>query len=209
MNQFIIAGVGYDDLQAGEGNTLYQLAAAVVGVGLGSKCKREADLQRVLHVLHIAMMVGVAGLGALCWAVNNGAAGSAVGSGSSASGAGGQDGRQLFAGAVAGMLLIMTLLGGTLMGMLPFCLQQACYTVAPASENVVSGLIYFIAMVVAASLTQLMSVIAPMSSVELVVALISVEFCMFAFCCQVPPSYASEADSGAKVLLLGGRAPPP
>ena len=114
-----------------------------------------------------------------------------------------EDGK-LFAGAVGGMLLVMTLLGGTLMGMLPFCLQQACYTVAPASENVVSGLIYFIAMVVAASLTQLMSVIAPIWSVALVTALIVTEFYMFGFCCRVPPRHASDREQVDPLLDAGG-----
>lgn len=159
MNQFILAGVGFDDLSAGEGNTLYQLAAAVVGVGVGSRCESEVDLQKVLHVLHIAMAVGVVGFGALCAAVAAVADDSGV----------------PFAGAVGVMLLVMTLLGGTLMGMLPFCLQQACYTVAPASENVVSGLIYLVAMLVAASLTQLTSTVTPIESVALVTAIIVLE----------------------------------
>ena len=175
MNQFILAGVGFTDLQAGEGNTLYQLAAAVVGVGLGSKCEREADLQRVLHALHIVMMVGVAGFASLCWAVHVHSSAHESSSDSS-SGSPEAEQQQLFAGAVGGMLLIMTVLGGSLLGMLPFCLQQACYTVAPASENVVSGLIYLVAMVVAASLTQVTAVATPIASVALVTALIATEF---------------------------------
>jgi hypothetical protein len=159
MNQFILAGVGFDDLSAGEGNTLYQLAAAVVGVGVGSRCESEVDLQKVLHLLHVAMAVGVVVFGALCAVVAAASDGSGV----------------PFAGAVGVMLLIMTLLGGTLMGMLPFCLQQACYTVAPASENVVSGLIYLVAMLVAASLTQLTSTVAPIWSVALVTAIVVLE----------------------------------
>ena len=47
MNQFILSGVGYDDLSSGEGNTLYQLLAALVGVGLGSRVTCEADLRTV------------------------------------------------------------------------------------------------------------------------------------------------------------------
>ena len=159
MNQFVLAGVGFDDVSAGEGNTLYQLAAAVVGVGVGSRCESEADLQKVLHVLHIAMAVGIVIFGSLCAVAVNTSDGSGL----------------LFPGAVGVMLLVMTLLGGTLMGMLPFCLQQACYTVAPASENVVSGLIYLVAMLVAASITQVASTIAPIWSVALITCLVVLE----------------------------------
>ena len=211
MNQFILAGVGLSDLQAGEGNALYQLAAAVVGVGLGSKCKSEADLQRVLHALHIAMMVGVAGFASLSWAVHvystiSEAPDSGFSSSFSSADGGQQQppppppSQQPFAGAVEGMLLIMTLLGGSLMGMLPFCLQQACYTAAPASENVVSGLIYLVAMVVAASLTQVTAAVPPLASVALVTALIVTEFSMYAFCCKVPPSYVGGGGGGKQPL---------
>ena len=159
MNQFVLAGVGFDDVRAGEGNTLYQLAAAVVGVGIGSRCETEADLQRALHWLHIVMAIGTVVFASLCAVVLETSAGSGL----------------LFPGAVGVMLLVMTLLGGTLMGMLPFCLQQACYTVAPASENVVSGLIYLVAMLVAASLTQLTAIIAPIWSVALITFLVVLE----------------------------------
>ena len=53
MNQFILAGVGFDDLQAGEGNTLYQIAAAVVGVGL---CVHQAML--LLRVVFGSILTG-------------------------------------------------------------------------------------------------------------------------------------------------------
>lgn len=67
-----------------------------------------------------------------------------------------------------------------------------------------SGLIYFIAMVVAASLTQLMSVIDPIWSVALVTVLIATEFYMFGFCCRVPTR--SEHEESAQDSLLGGTA---
>ena len=104
MNQFILSGVGYDDLSSGEGNTLYQLLAALVGVGLGSRVTCEADLRTVLRALHVAMAVGVVGFGVLCAAV-------------------GSEG--VFSGSIVLMLGVMSLLGATLMGLLPFVLQQA------------------------------------------------------------------------------------
>jgi hypothetical protein len=56
----------------------------------------------------------------------------------------------VFAGSFPLMLLVETLLGVSLMGMLPFALQQAVLDCQPASENVVAGLIYIIAMSLAA-----------------------------------------------------------
>ena len=111
MNQFILSGVGYDDLSSGEGNTLYQLLAALVGVGLGSRVTCEADLRTVLRALHVAMAVGVVGFGVLCAAV-------------------GSEG--VFSGSIVLMLGVMSLLGATLMGLLPFVLQQAVCECPPS-----------------------------------------------------------------------------
>ena len=203
MNQFILSGVGYDDLSSGEGNTLYQLLAALVGVGLGSRVTCEADLRTVLRALHVAMAVGVVGFGVLCAAV-------------------GSEG--VFSGSIVLMLGVMSLLGATLMGLLPFVLQQAVCecsalpmrtvlssqtpslthcslaarsdTVAPVSENVVSGLIYIVAMVVAASLTQVTSMISAMWSVAIVVGLLVLELGLFAGCVArawSPPTVADQA----------------
>ena len=187
MNQFILSGVGYDDLSSGEGNTLYQLLAALVGVGLGSRVTCEADLRTVLRALHVAMAVGVVGFGVLCAAV-------------------GSEG--VFSGSIVLMLGVMSLLGATLMGLLPFVLQQAVCecspsrlillrsslivrggpdTVAPVSENVVSGLIYIVAMVIAASLTQVTSMISAMWSVAIVVGLLVLELGLFAGCVARAP----------------------
>ena len=62
--------------------------------------------QTVLRGLHVVMAVTAAALGALCCVVHA--------RGGEAEGV-----------AVGAMLLLMSLLGATLMGMLPFCLQQA------------------------------------------------------------------------------------
>jgi hypothetical protein len=171
--------------------------------------RTRVDLQKVLRLLHLAMMLGVVGWGALCSAAKmmhasdsaEAVAGSSSGGSSDGLQAEAEAEKQLFVGAVGSMLAVMTLLGGTLMGMLPFCLQQACYTVAPASENVVSGLIYLVAMVVAASLTQLTSMIAPIASIALVVALLAAEFGMFWFWCKLSPPRSDAYDEQSERLL--------
>jgi hypothetical protein len=189
MNQFILAGVGYSDLQAGAGNTVYQLAAALVGVGLGSRVTGEAGLRKVLPPLHAGMVGGLAVLGGLCAVLVHRGSGGAP---------------SVFPGAVPVMVATMGLLGATLMGMLPFCLQQAVYAASPASENVVSGLIYLIAMLVAAGGTQLVAAIDPLISVGLVVAVLLVE--TSAYCFLVRPSGNSGGSGGdtgtARAVLL-------
>ena len=73
------------------------------------------------------------------------------------------------------MLAVMTLLGGTLMGMLPFCLQLLVHVCAPASDNVVAGLVYILAMALAAALTQCCADAPPLATLLLAVGLLAVE----------------------------------
>ena len=47
--------------------------------------------------------------------------------------------------AVSAMLLLLALLGGSLLGALPFCLQQCALACAPAGENLTSALLYAVA----------------------------------------------------------------
>jgi hypothetical protein len=51
MNQLLLSGVGYNDLNAGEGNMVYQVAAALAGVLLGSRCEREQGAASVASFL--------------------------------------------------------------------------------------------------------------------------------------------------------------
>ena len=46
---------------------------------------------------------------------------------------------------MSAMLLLLALLGGSLLGALPFCLQQCALACAPAGENLTSALLYAVA----------------------------------------------------------------
>ena len=76
-------------------------------------------------------------------------------------------------------------------------------TVAPVSENVVSGLIYIVAMVIAASLTQVTSMISAMWSVAIVVGLLVLELGLFAGCVARAWSPTTAADQAG--LLVSPR----
>ena len=76
-------------------------------------------------------------------------------------------------------------------------------TVAPVSENVVSGLIYIVAMVIAASLTQVTSMISAMWSVAIVVGLLVLELGLFAGCVARAWSSPTAADQAG--LLVSPR----
>eukprot|EP00947_MAST-08B_sp_MAST-8B-sp1_P000338 g338.t1 len=158
MNQFLLAEFGFTDFEAGMGNTVYQLTAALVGVILGGRVTHPRDLRSVIRGMHAVAAVASTGLGLLCWA-------------------GLTHGR--YRGAVPAMIAVMVLLGGSLMGMLPFLLQQAVHTVAPASENVVAALIYLVAMSIAAGLTSVTSSVSPTTAMTIVAGLAVAEQFMF------------------------------
>ena len=158
FSKFLLAKFGYTDFEAGIGNTVYQLSAALVGVVLGGRVTQPSDLRVVIRGLHVVTAIASTAFGIMCWA------GSVYGR---------------YTGAVPLMITVMVLLGGSLMGMLPFLLQQAVHTVAPASENVVSGLIYLVAMSIAASLTAAVSAFAPLTSMCVIGGLVVAELLMF------------------------------
>eukprot|EP00040_Diaphanoeca_grandis_P019433 m.102639 g.102639 ORF g.102639 m.102639 type:complete len:507 (+) comp27425_c0_seq1:377-1897(+) len=170
MNQFLLSEFGFTDIEAGFGNAAYQLAAAVVGVGLGGRVTQPRHLRVVIRGLHVVAAISSIGLAVVCWSSRT-------------------YGR--YHGDVSIMVTVMALLGASLMGMLPFLLQQAVETVAPAPENVVSGLIYLVAMAIAASLTEVTSTIEPVTSMIVISGLLSFEMMLFAlfdpqsrFCCR-------------------------
>ena len=135
--QEMLVGIGFSDVEAGYANCVYQSASAVLGVVLGSQLTTVASLVPSLHLLHGLSAVSFLALSAVCASLL-------------------AAGRAAFAAAPALMLGAMTALGASLMGMLPVALQLAVGRVH-APENVVCGLIYMIAMVIAASLTTVVS----------------------------------------------------
>lgn len=77
------------------------------------------------------------------------------------------------------MILTTVGLGSSIFGMLPFALEYAVYLVDPVSENVVCGLIYFVAMIIAAGGNQILSYISPFACVLWLCIFCAVEFYLF------------------------------
>ena len=184
MLPFVLSGVGFSDVQSGVGTTVYQSAAAVVGVLLGSRVAGQRQLSAALRGLHAGAGVATAAVALLCWSV-------------------GRRGRHGEAPAwdepaVAAMLGVTALLGGTLMGALPFCLQQVVLSSAAAGENLVNALLYLVAMPVAAGLTQLCASLPPLRSLGLVGGLVALELALF-FGCD-PQSRVGKATDAAVLL---------
>eukprot|EP00041_Stephanoeca_diplocostata_P037661 m.1433435 g.1433435 ORF g.1433435 m.1433435 type:complete len:452 (-) comp25080_c0_seq11:4744-6099(-) len=101
MVQYILSTVGFADVNSGFGNAAYQLAAATSGILLGWYVTGPGHLRRVLRGLHVLAMVFAGGLLAVCWLTQTHTLGMSA--------------------AVPLMLVAMTGLGATLMGLLPFC----------------------------------------------------------------------------------------
>ena len=173
LNQFLLTGFGMSDTSAGAANTVYQLASCLVGVGLGSCVATPRSLRRVLFVLHVVLAVAVGGVAALCSQLRQG---------------------RLPDGSGPAVFSLMCLLGGSLMGMLPFLMQQAETSLQPLPENIVSGLLYFGATLITAALTQLCTLIPQLTSVKLVGGLLTaavVYFCwssLLDWCAGAPAS---------------------
>lgn len=161
ISPFIFSSVGFSSINSGLSNACYQLSAAVVGVGLGSRVQNQKHLRHALRTLHIVMLVSIAAIFGLCLLVR------AYG---------------VFAGAPAIVVVFMIFLGGSLMGALPFCIQQLLYTAHPVSENVASGCLYMIAAPLAAILTQLSTVLDPVIALLLIMILLVLELAIYAIC---------------------------
>ena len=181
MLPFVLSGVGYSDVQSGLGTTVYQ----------SRRRRRRADRQprggaapahAALRGLHAGAGTATAAVAVLCWSVGSAGDGEALAWDDPA---------------VAAMLGVTALLGATLMGALPFCLQQVVLSSAAAGENLVSGLLYLVAMPAAAGLTQLCASLPPLPSLGLVGGLVALELALF-FGCD-PQSRLGKAT--AEVLL--------
>ena len=103
--QHILEGSGFTAVEAGVANTCYQLAAAVVGVLLSRCIASPRALPPTVRALQLVAAASLAGLTLLCAVV----------------GRNGRNGR-LDAAAIL-LVLCASVLGGSLLGMLPFVLQ--------------------------------------------------------------------------------------
>lgn len=146
--QFLLHEFGFSNFVAGVCNSAYQATAVLTGVGLGGAVSDALRLRGVLCGLHAVYACAIAALAAVCYTS--------------------------FAGRDVVVVLVMALLGASLMGMLPFALQQAVHTIAPVSENVVCGLIYLVAISIAAGGTYLMSSISATISAAIIAGLVVV-----------------------------------
>ena len=185
------------------GNAVYQLASAVVGILLGGAVRVPRQLRLALRALHVVMALTTAAVIALCWRVH---------ADTHAAGGYQREGYPIVTAAapehalhtvelaeyarptitqpatplvVSAMLLLLALLGASLLGALPFCLQQCALACAPAGENLTSALLYAVAMPVAAGLTQLCSSLAPLQSLALLGTLLALELLLY-FACDPP-----------------------
>jgi len=180
-DQQILAAVGFTELECGVANSAYQLAAAAVGMALGLHVTSSRDLRPVLRRLHALAALAFLGLVAVCCAVR------ALGR---------------FNSAPAAMVLFMAILGASLMGMLPFVLQRAV-TELDASENVTTGLLYMIAVSLAAGLTEVTARLSGITSLALLGALLALEIILFTACDGSPQHRGSSHLASGRGLLVG------
>ena len=150
-NQFWLSSLGLSDTDSGVANTVYQVAGVGVGVGLGGLAGGERAVRQVLRALHAVLTLAIAGAAALCTQLQTDPTGA-----------------RLPDGAGPAVLVLMGLFGGSLMGMLPFLMQQAESALSPLPENMVSGMLYFGALLITAALTRVCTSIAPLSSFRLI-----------------------------------------
>lgn len=150
-NQFWLSSLGLSATDSGVANTVYQVVGVAVGVGLGGCAGGERAVRQVLRALHAVLALAIAGAAVLCTQLRADPTGA-----------------KLPEGAGPAVLALMALLGGSLMGMLPFLMQQAERALSPLPENVVSGMLYFGALLITATLTRVCTSIAPLSSFKLI-----------------------------------------
>lgn len=179
MTQFILSGLGYSDMFGGISAGVYQLAAAISGTAISSRIQHSGQLAVVLHWLHVLFAVSFVALCGIGFTDSPAAVHHVV------------------------VVVVMTLLGASLMGMLPFLLQQAVETAELASENAVSGLLYFVAMSVAASSTQVVSAVGSKTSLGVIGGFVLLELVLFWGC--IPSGHNAMPP---KLVVLGDHSPP-
>lgn len=158
ISPYIFSSLGFSAVNSGLSNACYQLSAAVVGVGLGAKIQNQRHLRLALRALHLIMIISMMAIIVLCSVVRSSG---------------------VYLDASAAIVVLMILLGGSLMGALPFCIQQLLYTAHPVSENVVSGCLYLIAAPLAATLTQISTFLDPIVALWIILILLVLQTLIF------------------------------
>lgn len=158
INPFMLLGVGFSAEDAGACNCVYQLAAAVVGCGLGGLVTRARHVKLMIRWLHALAVLSAAAMLALCVLVAD---------------------RGRSTQAFAAMLVTQALLGASLLGLLPFVTQEVVYAARPATENFVTGLLNVVAFCVPMVLNSLGPAIPALLCARLVFALVLAEALCF------------------------------
>jgi len=158
-NPMMLQDSGFTTNQAGVGNCVYQLAAAVVGIGIGGMVTQRQQLKSVIRQLHFVSFLS-AGLLLVVCAITEDSHRSPV--------------------LVAAMIAVQMLLGASVMGILPFATTQLVYTAHPASENCITGLLNVVAMGLSTVLNFVMPAIGGVQSATLIFAIVLAETLFFA-----------------------------
>lgn len=166
-NPMLLVGVGVSEVNAGIGNCLFQIAGAVIGVGLGAFVTCRRHLQQVIRCLHGVALLAFLSMFPLCWMVSW------------------HHGRDNYP--VVALLTILTVLGVSVVGLLPFVVQQAVYSAHPATENFVCGIVVTIGTAVGAGVTQLSASIPAISAVAFLTVVMSLQTFFFTWLdCRFP-----------------------
>merc|ERR1712094_92209 len=132
-NPMLLEGIGFSEVMAGIANCIFQVAGAAAGVGLGVFVTCRKRLRRTLQVLHMTAFISCAGMFVLCLLVSR---------------FDHNDAKEV------AILAMVTLQGVSVVGLLPFTIQEAVYLAHPATENFIAGVVTTIGMALGAGLNE-------------------------------------------------------
>jgi hypothetical protein len=160
----VLAGLGLSTVFAGVCSGFFEFAS-MSSVNIGAYVTRSSHLRRALRWLHGAAAFSCTAMMVLCYLIST------------------------YRHAVLDLgswsvtkyclMVVAGMQGISLMGLLPFCLQQGVYIAQPASENFVSGFIFLIALALAATLNQVCNSISSFQASTIVFTIMVLEVVVF------------------------------
>eukprot|EP00929_Paragymnodinium_shiwhaense_P051742 TRINITY_DN25996_c0_g1_i1.p1 TRINITY_DN25996_c0_g1~~TRINITY_DN25996_c0_g1_i1.p1 ORF type:complete len:448 (+),score=69.17 TRINITY_DN25996_c0_g1_i1:76-1419(+) len=145
----VLFAAGFRRASASAGNFTYEVSSAIIGVGLGSLVTERKKLKRILRYFSVGAFLSSVAWFVLIWLVQSRGDSFVM---------------------TAAMLIVETLQGAMVLGLLPFLIQEAVALAQPASENFTAGLVNLLSMVPAALVNQIGMMVSPVVAAAIVVA---------------------------------------